>query len=110
MARPELREPSFLVLATLAGGPRHGYALMQEIRRSMDGHGTVRAGTLYAALDRLTAQGLVAETEQAVVEGRLRRYYDLTDEGAAVLAEETARLRRNVQLAVNGLKMRGVTA
>jgi DNA-binding PadR family transcriptional regulator len=110
MTRSELREPSFLVLATLASGPRHGYALMQQIQQQLDDGDTIRAGTLYAALDRLTSEGLVVETEQQVVDGRLRRYYDLTDDGAAELARATARLRRNVSFANAGLRARGTMA
>ncbi len=114
MMRFELREPSFLVLATLASGPRHGYALMQEIQHHLTADGgrdrPLRAGTLYAALDRLTAEGLVTETGQEVVDGRLRRYYDLTSEGERALAAEAGRLQRNAGLATRSLKARGVTA
>lgn len=110
MSRGELREPSFLVLAGLAAGPQHGYALLQSIQASLGGHGTIRAGTLYTALDRLTAEGLVVQVGQEVVGGRTRRYYDLTEEGTAALAAETSRLKARVAVATRGLKARGVTA
>ncbi|MFI7110127.1 PadR family transcriptional regulator [Nonomuraea sp. NPDC050227] len=41
----------------------------------------LRAGTLYAALDRLHAEGLVAADREEVVDGRARRYYRLTSDG-----------------------------
>jgi PadR family transcriptional regulator, regulatory protein PadR len=110
MSRSEIREPSFHVLAALAGGPKHGYALMREIEESSAGRVKLRPGTLYGALDRLSSEGLVRESHEEVVDGRLRRYYDLTDEGARVLGDEARRLRRNVELAVGALKLRGVTA
>ena len=50
-------EPSLLILASLSDGPKHGYAIMQDVE-----HGTGRpmgAGTLYAALARLEEQGLI---------------------------------------------------
>ena len=47
----------------------------------------LRAGTLYGALERLDADGLIAMDREEVVDGRLRRYYRLTDEGTARLAE-----------------------
>ncbi len=51
-------------------------------------------GTLYGALDRLVGQGLVAGDGEAQVEGRLRRYYKLTDSGAEAVRAEAARMRR----------------
>lgn len=108
MTRSQIQEPSFRVLAALASGPKHGYAVLQEI--AAGGGAAMRAGTLYAALDRLTAEGLVTQAGEEVVDGRLRRYYDLTDDGVQTLAAETRRLRANVTAAAAGLRLRGVTA
>ena len=50
-------EPSLLILVSLSDGPKHGYAIMQDVES-----GTGRpmgAGTLYAALARLEEQGLI---------------------------------------------------
>ncbi len=88
-----LQEPSFLILTSLAAGPQHGYGMILDVGRISNGRVTLRAGTLYAALDRLTTEGLVAPGAEEVVDGRNRRYYDLTDEGAARLAAEAERLR-----------------
>jgi PadR family transcriptional regulator PadR len=87
----EIREPTFLVLAALAGGRRHGYGIIQEVERLSDGGTRLRAGTLYAMLDRLTHDGLIAAAGQEVVEGRLRRYYELSPDGGSLLAVESHR-------------------
>jgi DNA-binding PadR family transcriptional regulator len=107
MAKP-LQEPSFLVLAALAAQPRHGYALIQEVERASEGRVRLRPGTLYTALDRLAEEGLVAVDREEVVDARLRRYYRLTADGAARLADEAARLRRNATVAVRNLKLGGL--
>ncbi|GIG70691.1 PadR family transcriptional regulator [Phytomonospora endophytica] len=98
-----LREPTFLILTALASGPLHGYGLITEVSDLSDGRVTLRPGTLYGALDRLTEDALIAVEREEVVDGRLRRYYRLTDEGAGVLQAETERLRRNVEAASSRL-------
>jgi DNA-binding PadR family transcriptional regulator len=101
-----MHEPTFFVLAALADAPRHGYAVMQEVQAMSNGRVKMRAGTLYTVLDRLVTEGLVGESGQEVVGGRLRRYYTLTDDGAAVLASEAQRLSANAKAAVKRLKTR----
>ena len=85
----EVREPTFLVLVALAEGPRHGYGLIQGVEKLSNGKTRLRAGTLYATLDRLTSEGLIEPAGEEVVEGRLRRYYRLTESGSAVLETES---------------------
>lgn len=72
-------EPALLILVSLAGGPKHGYAMMEDIER-LSG---IRPGpgTLYGALARLERRGLI---EPLAAEDR-RRPYRLTAEGAATL-------------------------
>ena len=57
------------------------------------GEDEVSAGTLYGALARLAEEGLLAVQRDEVVSGRRRRYYELTDEGRAVLFAEAERLQ-----------------
>jgi len=90
-----MREPTFLVLAALADGRKHGYALIAEAAELSDGRVQLKVGTLYAALDRLGEQQLVEGAGDEVVGGRLRRYYRLTDAGAERLEQEAARLASN---------------
>ncbi|OAA28223.1 Transcriptional regulator PadR-like family protein [Frankia sp. EI5c] len=106
MGIEEIREPTFLVLAALADGTKHGYALIREVSVISAGRVTLRAGTLYAALGRLADQGLVRQCGEEVVEGRLRRYYDLTDAGAEVLATQADRLRAHAAEADRRLRSR----
>jgi DNA-binding PadR family transcriptional regulator len=94
-----MQEPTFLILTALADRVQHGYGIMCDAERISGGRVRLRAGTLYAALDRLQSDGLVAADREEVVEGRLRRYYRLTDEGAAHLAAEVDRLRSRAEVA-----------
>jgi PadR family transcriptional regulator PadR len=94
MPSDALHEPTFLILAALAGGRKHGYALIAEAETLSDGRVSLRVATLYTALDRLRKKGLVAAAGEEVVDGRLRRYYELTDEGAATLTEEITRMEQ----------------
>ncbi|WP_328807739.1 PadR family transcriptional regulator [Nonomuraea antri] len=101
-----LQEPSFLILTALAAEPQHGYGIIVDVERISEGEVRLRAGTLYAALDRLRSERLIAEDREEVVGGRLRRYYRLTDEGGARLAAEVERLRRNARTAATRLHTR----
>ncbi len=88
-----MREPTFLILTALTDAPRHGYAIIQEVATLSAERVTLLPGTLYTALDRLSAQGLVELDREEVTGGRLRRYYRLTTDGLATLETEAARLR-----------------
>ncbi|MFY1615165.1 PadR family transcriptional regulator [Micromonospora sp. WMMD736] len=101
---PPLREPTFLILTALAREPMHGYGIVSDVAALSGGRLALRPGTLYGALDRLTDEGLVERDHDEVVEGRLRRYYRLTEAGRSVLTAETERLRRNVEAASERLR------
>jgi PadR family transcriptional regulator PadR len=102
-----VQEPTFFILTALAEGPLHGYGVMRAVSELSAGRLKLRAGTLYAALDRLTDDGLVVVDREEAVEGRLRRYYRLTDHGAAELQAEVERLRANASLAAARLRKAG---
>ena len=70
-------DPPLLVLASLAGGARHGYAIMQDVADTMGVRLT--AGTLYAVIARLESRGLI----EAVDSEDRRRPYRLTAAGPA---------------------------
>ena len=101
-----LQEPTFLILTSLAQGRRHGYALIKDAAELSGGRVTLKVGTLYAALDRLSTEGLVAAAGEEVVDGRLRRFYELTEEGAASLADEVERMRSLSTQAASRLQQR----
>jgi PadR family transcriptional regulator PadR len=86
--RASLGDVGMLVLAALAGGDRHGYAIVAEVRAITDDRVRLGTGTLYGALERLTDAGLVAAAGEEIVDGRLRRYYCLTAQGRRALAAE----------------------
>ena len=104
----EMREPTFWVLTALAAGRNHGYALIQETRALSSGRIDLKVPTLYAALDRLRQQDLVAADGDEITDGRLRRYFRLTDSGAARLAVEVDRLEANAQAAKARLQLRPI--
>lgn len=96
-----------MILTALAAGPQHGYGIMTDVERISEGRLVLRAGTLYAALDRLTRDGLITADREEIVEGRLRRYYVISEEGRHRLAAEVTRLRRNAEVAAARLRPSG---
>jgi DNA-binding PadR family transcriptional regulator len=106
-----MQEPTFLILTALAAEPTHGYGVIRAVETLSNGDVVLRPGTLYGALDRLADQGLVEVDREEAVDGRLRRYYRLTDSGAAALAAQADRLRRHADAAETQLRrLRGRTA
>jgi DNA-binding PadR family transcriptional regulator len=82
-----------LILAVLAGGPLHGYAVIQELRHRSGGEFDLPEGTVYPALQRLANGGQI-ESSWVTVSGRRRRIYRLTTSGHAALDHERAAWRR----------------
>ncbi len=107
MTELSLREPTFLILTALAAGARHGYGIMTDVAQISGGRVRLRAGTLYAALNRLTAERLVEVDREEIVDARLRRYYRLTPQGAQRLAAEVDRMRGNTAVAARRLGLLG---
>lgn len=69
-----------MLLAVLAGGPAHGYAVMEQLRGRSDGLFALPEGTVYPALYRLEQEGLLA-SGWAAGSGRRRRVYEITARG-----------------------------
>jgi DNA-binding PadR family transcriptional regulator len=92
----------FHILLALADEERHGYGIMQEVKRRTDGKVRLGAGTLYGAIKRLLEKGIIAETDERPdpeLNEERRRYYRLTDFGQRVLRVEVSRLNQLVQQA-----------
>jgi len=106
MSYAPLREPTFLILTALAARSQHGYGILRDVEEISDGRVILQAGTLYAALDRLSADGWVDVDREEIVDGRLRRYYRLTEPGAARLAAEVEKLRAHTRVARQRLRAR----
>ena len=99
-----MTEPAFLVLTALAAGPRHGYGILGEVADLSGGRVRLKIGTLYGVLDRLVGEGHVELDREEVQQGRLRRYYRLTEAGAQSLRAEAARLAANARAATARLR------
>jgi len=70
-----------LILRTLLFGPNHGHAIAKHIQRTSEDLLQVETGSLYPALHRLEAQGLVAASWQLSDRGKHAKYYRLTARG-----------------------------
>jgi PadR family transcriptional regulator len=81
-----------LLLAVLAEGPRHGYAIADELRGRTGGELELAEGTLYPALHRLERDGLL-ESRWSTDAPRRRRVYAVTGRGRAALADRRAEWR-----------------
>jgi PadR family transcriptional regulator PadR len=97
-------EPAFFVLTALVDQPRHGYGIVGEVAELSQGRVQLKVGTLYGVLDRLVADGLVELDREEVWQGRLRRYYRLTESGSRTLTAEAERHAANARVATERLR------
>jgi DNA-binding PadR family transcriptional regulator len=93
-------DPPLLVLASLAGEPKHGYAITRDVEDTMGVR--LSAGTLYAVIARLESQGLIEPLESA----DRRRPYRITQAGADALAAQSERMSQVASLAQQRLSTR----
>lgn len=89
-----LTQPVFWILASLAGQRKHGYDILREIADASKGEVVLAVPTLYAALERMTRDGLIDVDGEEIVNGRARRYFRLSDAGRDRLTEEVTRMER----------------
>jgi DNA-binding PadR family transcriptional regulator len=87
-----MREPTYLVLASLYEGPLHGYGIIKRTGELSAGRVRLVTGTLYTALDRLIRDGYVSVVSKEGVAGHVRRRYGLTGTGHSLLRAEAARI------------------
>ncbi|HEY3052721.1 MAG TPA: PadR family transcriptional regulator, partial [Thermoanaerobaculia bacterium] len=81
-----------LILNTLArGGPQHGYAIAQHIHQASDDSLRIEEGSLYPALQRMTADKWLRAEWGVTDTGRRARFYTITPEGRRQLAQEEER-------------------
>jgi DNA-binding PadR family transcriptional regulator len=79
-----------LVLAALADGPLHGYALARSLESRSRGSLKIREGSLYPALHELELDGSVKASWTRAPDGRRRRVYSLTPAGRRASRSERA--------------------
>ena len=96
-------KPNWLqILLSLAGGDRHGYAIMQEVAERTAGKVRLWPATLYGTIRKLEEERLIAPVQVddgTVEEDERRQYYGLTPFGREVLDAEVRRLDDLVRLA-----------
>ena len=93
----------FHILLSLADAERHGYGIMQDVQERSRSAIKLGPGTLYTAIKRMLASGLIEESEKRPAahsdDGRRRCYYRLTGHGREVAGREAERLAELVQIA-----------
>jgi len=98
-SRRRSNDPPLLILTSLAGGPKHGHALLKDIEEFAGVK--LGPGALYGAITRLEERGLIEPLES---EDR-RRPYEITAKGSEVLADSIAQMRELVRVGQARLKV-----
>lgn len=106
MTSSPLSERAVLILSALVEAPLHGYGIVRLVAEMSDGQVRLSVGTLYGLLDRLVVRGVVERDRDEVHQGRLRRYYRLTSQGADELAYEAHRLANTATMVQDRLGLR----
>jgi DNA-binding PadR family transcriptional regulator len=95
---------AFEILLALGDGERHGYDVMLAIETRTGGRLSPNPGTLYRAIDRLVAEGLIDVRERQADRGEPRRFFRLSKLGTRVAAAEVERLSDQVA-AARGMRL-----
>jgi DNA-binding PadR family transcriptional regulator len=91
-----LQPATFLVLFALTSGDRHGYGIMQDVRK-LDPGFLLGPATLYTTIQRLLEDGWIEEVSGPETGERRRRYYRIGREGNAALQSELQRMESMVR-------------
>jgi DNA-binding PadR family transcriptional regulator len=92
----------FYILLALAGGDKHGYQIMKQVKGDSQGQVKMGTGTLYGSLKRMLADRLVEEAGERpdpALDDERRRYYRLTELGRRAFSAELQRYAEIVSLA-----------
>jgi len=104
--RPQPLPPAvFHLLLALREGEQHGYALMHRVEQLTDGAVHMGPGTLYGAIKRMLADGLIeeaAERPDPALDDQRRRYYRITATGKRACATEVQRMETLLRNARGG--------
>lgn len=89
-----LTEVTYFILLSLLSGPRHGYAIMKDVRELSSSRVELSTGTLYGAIKRMLEQGWILRSDdpEASTSGRERKFYRLTRLGRCIFDAEVDRL------------------
>jgi DNA-binding PadR family transcriptional regulator len=105
---PPLSPAVFAILLALAGGEKHGYAIMKEAAEPAGGAIKLGPGTLYGTIDRMIRDQLVEET--GFTDDARRRYYRITNLGRRIFAAELSRIDSIVRAARSKALLKGTRA
>jgi DNA-binding PadR family transcriptional regulator len=98
-----LKDSEFHILLALADSDRHGYGIMQEVETGSQGTVRLGPGTLYGAIKRMLASGMIEESARRPAakddDDRRRCYYRLTKLGRSVAEKEAHRLAELLRVA-----------
>jgi DNA-binding PadR family transcriptional regulator len=97
-------DPGLLVLTSLAGGPKHGYAITVDVEQVAGVR--LGPGTLYGALSRLEGRGLI----EALPADDRRRPYRLTADGRSALEAELRTLEAVARRGLDRLRVAAVSS
>ncbi|HET6274813.1 MAG TPA: PadR family transcriptional regulator [Candidatus Cybelea sp.] len=97
-----LTPAAFYVLAALAQGERHGYAIIKEIEGITNGDVVLLPGTLYRLIGQMCVDRWIVEVPGARDDDPRRRYYRMLPAGRKALAGEVARLEAMVRFVRKG--------
>lgn len=91
----------FEILLSLAGGRRHGYAIMKEIEERTRGEISLAPATLYRSIKKLEEMGYIQSAEENGEESasERRRYYTLLEPGHEAAVRRAGSLARSVEVA-----------
>lgn len=95
----DMSDPTLLVLASLAEGDKHGYAIMEDIERFAGLR--IGPGTLYGAITRLEQRGWIRPVKSA---DDRRQPYTLSADGRRYLEEQLSGLNQIVRTGLKRLK------
>ena len=94
-----LTETLFYILLSVRK-PNHGYGIIQEVERLTEGRVTMGPGTLYGAIQTMTAKGWIRIYSEET-DSRRKKEYIITDLGREIFAQEKERLKellRNAEM------------
>ena len=91
----------FEILLSLAGGDRHGYAIMREVEERTGGEVSLGPTTLYRSIRKLLRLGYIeaCREERDPQDQERRRYYRILDPGRRAVAARAESLARSVEVA-----------
>ena len=89
---------AFYVLAALAQGERHGYAIIKEVEAVTNGEVVLLPGTLYRLIGQLCRDKWIVEVRGSAEGDARRRYYRLSQAGRKALGAEVMRLESMLRL------------